>query len=62
MNHLKDYHVKHGVLHFLTFADEFAIGYFKKQVRFELVHYLRRPAGSVIEQCSCFFCIYLNSL
>ncbi|XP_078660310.1 histone acetyltransferase KAT2A-like [Branchiostoma floridae x Branchiostoma belcheri] len=31
MNHLKDYHVKHGVYHFLTFADEFAIGYFKKQ-------------------------------
>lgn len=33
MNHLKDYHVQHNVLHFLTFADEFAIGYFKKQVR-----------------------------
>ena len=32
MNHLKDYHIKHGVLHFLTFADEYAIGYFKKQV------------------------------
>lgn len=31
MNHLKDYHVKNNVLHFLTFADEFAIGYFKKQ-------------------------------
>ena len=31
MNHLKDYHVKHSVLHFLTYADEFAIGYFKKQ-------------------------------
>jgi len=31
MNHLKDYHVKHKVLHFLTYADEFAIGYFKKQ-------------------------------
>ncbi|XP_072179087.1 histone acetyltransferase KAT2A-like [Diadema setosum] len=31
MNHLKDYHIKHGILHFLTFADEFAIGYFKKQ-------------------------------
>ncbi|XP_071803239.1 histone acetyltransferase KAT2A-like [Asterias amurensis] len=31
MNHLKDYHIKHGVLHFLTFADEYAIGYFKKQ-------------------------------
>ncbi|XP_014664151.1 PREDICTED: histone acetyltransferase KAT2A-like isoform X2 [Priapulus caudatus] len=31
MNHLKDYHVKHGIYHFLTYADEFAIGYFKKQ-------------------------------
>ncbi|XP_067931854.1 histone acetyltransferase KAT2A-like [Watersipora subatra] len=31
MNHLKDYHINHGVLHFLTYADEFAIGYFKKQ-------------------------------
>jgi len=31
MNHLKDYHVKHDILHFLTYADEFAIGYFKKQ-------------------------------
>lgn len=31
MNHLKDYHIRKGVLHFLTFADEFAIGYFKKQ-------------------------------
>lgn len=31
MNHLKDYHVKHDIIHFLTYADEFAIGYFKKQ-------------------------------
>ena len=31
MNHLKDYHVKHNVYHFLTYADEFAIGYFRKQ-------------------------------
>ncbi|XP_060075718.1 histone acetyltransferase KAT2B-like [Ylistrum balloti] len=31
MNHLKDYHIRHSVLHFLTFADEYAIGYFKKQ-------------------------------
>ena len=31
MNHLKDYHVKNNIFHFLTFADEFAIGYFKKQ-------------------------------
>ncbi|CAK1542566.1 unnamed protein product [Leptosia nina] len=31
MNHLKDYHIQNNILHFLTFADEFAIGYFKKQ-------------------------------
>merc|ERR1719414_2802442 len=31
MNHLKDYHIRNGVFHFLTFADEHAIGYFKKQ-------------------------------
>ncbi|XP_014226861.1 histone acetyltransferase KAT2B [Trichogramma pretiosum] len=31
MNMLKDYHIRHGIYHFLTFADEFAIGYFKKQ-------------------------------
>lgn len=31
MNYLKDYHVKHGTLHFLTYADEFATGYFRKQ-------------------------------
>ncbi|XP_040819461.1 histone acetyltransferase KAT2B isoform X2 [Ochotona curzoniae] len=31
MNHLKEYHIKHDVLNFLTYADEYAIGYFKKQ-------------------------------
>lgn len=31
MNYLKDYHVKNNVLNFLTYADEFATGYFKKQ-------------------------------
>ncbi|XP_050452981.1 histone acetyltransferase KAT2A-like [Cataglyphis hispanica] len=31
MNMLKDYHIKNNIVHFLTFADEFAIGYFKKQ-------------------------------
>ncbi|PAA90919.1 hypothetical protein BOX15_Mlig015281g1 [Macrostomum lignano] len=31
MNHLKDYHVQHNTLHFLTFADEHATGYFRKQ-------------------------------
>lgn len=33
MNHLKEYHIKHNILYFLTYADEYAIGYFKKQVR-----------------------------
>ena len=32
MNHLKDFHVRVArVHHFLTYADEFALGYFKKQ-------------------------------
>ncbi|XP_057653056.1 histone acetyltransferase KAT2A isoform X2 [Diorhabda carinulata] len=31
MNHLKDYHISKGILHFLTFADENATGYFEKQ-------------------------------
>jgi len=31
MNMLKDYHIKNNILHFLTFADDFAIGYFEKQ-------------------------------
>ncbi|EDV26752.1 uncharacterized protein TRIADDRAFT_22087 [Trichoplax adhaerens] len=31
MNHLKDYHIKMNVLNFLTYADEYAIGYFQKQ-------------------------------
>jgi len=31
MNHIKDYHIRNGVHHFLTFADEHAVGYFKKQ-------------------------------
>lgn len=37
MNHLKEYHIKHEILNFLTYADEYAIGYFKKQVSESLV-------------------------
>ena len=33
MNNLKDYCIRHSVLHLLTYADSFAIGYFKKQVK-----------------------------
>ena len=32
MNNLKDYCIRHSVLHLLTYADEHATGYFKKQV------------------------------
>ena len=32
MNNLKDYCIRHKILHLLTYADSFAIGYFKKQV------------------------------
>ncbi|KAF1334452.1 Histone acetyltransferase, partial [Globisporangium splendens] len=31
MNHLKEYVKKIGITHFLTYADNYAIGYFKKQ-------------------------------
>ena len=33
MNNLKDYCIRHNILHLLTYADAYAIGYFKKQVR-----------------------------
>ena len=33
MNNLKDYCIRHHILHLLTYADAYAIGYFKKQVR-----------------------------
>mgnify|MGYP001580864721 FL=1 len=34
MNHLKDYvKATTSCMHFLTYADNYAIGYFKKQVR-----------------------------
>lgn len=32
MNHLKSYAQQIGIYHFLTYADNYAIGYFKKQV------------------------------
>jgi len=31
MNHLKEYHIKQGIYHFLTYADVHANGYFQKQ-------------------------------
>ena len=32
MNHLKEFMKKLGITEFLTYADNYAIGYFKKQV------------------------------
>ena len=31
MNTLKNYSIRHSILHFLTYADESAIGYFKNR-------------------------------
>lgn len=36
MNNLKDYCIHHNILHLLTYADAYAIGYFKKQVTYTL--------------------------
>lgn len=47
MNHLKEYHIKHSILYFLTYADEYAIGYFKKQVSLGLLTPAARGPVSV---------------
>ncbi|CAB4008643.1 histone acetyltransferase KAT2B-like [Paramuricea clavata] len=59
MNHLKDYHIQHGVLNFLTYADEFAIGYFKKQgfskeitlARTDYHGYIKEYEGATLMHC-----------
>ena len=39
MNNLKDYCIHHNVFHLLTYADAYAIGYFKKQVNLSCVSF-----------------------
>nr|BAP33937.1 histone acetyltransferase gcn5 [Polyandrocarpa misakiensis] len=59
MNHLKEYHIKQGVYHFLTYADEYAIGYFKKQgfskeikiERSAYVGYIKEYEGATLMGC-----------
>ncbi|KRZ56110.1 Histone acetyltransferase KAT2A, partial [Trichinella nativa] len=59
MNHLKDYHVQKGIYDFLTFADEFAVGYFKKQGFSESIHvpksryqgYIKEYEGAAFMAC-----------
>jgi len=59
MSHLKDYHTKHNILHLLTYADEFAIGYFKKQgfskeiklPKTEYVGFIKDYEGATLMHC-----------
>lgn len=56
MNHLKEYHIKHNILYFLTYADEYAIGYFKKQVTLTspyptLAYHLGQGSFSLVRWC-----------
>lgn len=59
MNHLKDYHISHNIVHFLTYADEFAIGYFKKQgfskditlAREHYAGYIKEYEGATLMGC-----------
>lgn len=59
MNHLKDYHVRHNVYHFLTYADEYAIGYFRKQAfspeitikEEQYLGYIKDYEGATLMEC-----------
>ncbi len=71
MNHLKDYvKASSPIVHFLTYADNYAIGYFKKQgftkdinlERYIWVGYIKDYEGGTIMQCTVLPRIrYLNS-
>ncbi|XP_022667321.1 histone acetyltransferase KAT2A-like isoform X2 [Varroa jacobsoni] len=60
MNHLKDYHVKHNINYFLTYADEFATGYFKKQgfskeislAKSAYLGYIKDYEGATLMECA----------
>merc|ERR1711892_510874 len=59
MNHLKDYHIQRGIYHFLTFADENAVGYFSKQGFIKEIglaksvyhNYIKEYVGATIMHC-----------
>uniref|UniRef100_A0A672S368 Histone acetyltransferase n=1 Tax=Sinocyclocheilus grahami TaxID=75366 RepID=A0A672S368_SINGR len=65
MNHLKEYHIKHEILNFLTYADEYAIGYFKKQgfskdikvLKSKYVGYIKDYEGATLMGCELNPCI-----
>lgn len=63
MNHLKDFHVRIlKIFHFLTYADEFALGYFKKQgftpditlPRTRYHGYIKDYEGATLMECDMF--------
>lgn len=51
MNHLKDYSTQRGIKHFLTYADEFAIGYFRKQGFSDDIKVARPVYAGKFRQC-----------
>ncbi|CAI6343931.1 unnamed protein product [Macrosiphum euphorbiae] len=59
MNHLKDYHIQHNILNFLTYADQLAIEYFKKQGFSQDVRasnethqkYIKHYQGAILMHC-----------
>lgn len=59
MNHLKDYSTQRGIKHFLTYADKFAIGYFKKQGFSQTIKvprqvysgYIKKYEGATLMHC-----------
>eukprot|EP00731_Ephydatia_muelleri_P008459 Em0004g797a len=59
MNNLKDYCIRHHITHLLTYADAFAIGYFKKQgfckdikvPRSVYVGYIKDYEGATLMEC-----------
>lgn len=59
MNHLKEYHIKHYILNFFTYANEYAVGYFKKYgfskeikiPKAKHVGYIKDYEGATLMEC-----------
>uniref|UniRef100_A0A915I7H8 histone acetyltransferase n=1 Tax=Romanomermis culicivorax TaxID=13658 RepID=A0A915I7H8_ROMCU len=62
MNHLKDYHVRLGVHYFLTYADEFAVGYFRKQGFSQIIGLPKQSYAGFIKEYegATFMCCQLH--
>ncbi|CAF3382583.1 unnamed protein product [Rotaria socialis] len=62
MNHLKDYHIRLNITNLLTYADGFAVGYFKKQGFSSTITlneqaytgYIKDYDGATLMQCSLY--------